>query len=278
MSDKAHQPELDEAGVYLFAPAAEPTTSAPPRARMVIFKEPCLMNIQAKLLCAVAVAGFAMLAATPSAQALNTLECSVKYHVAKIAGTLNGQKWPDYRKAQCSADATAAPAAAPAAPKETEAQPKEAAPTPSPTLSAGPAVSPTAVDAATPPVDSKGPQDPSPAAIAPPANPTSTADVVKAAPTATGCALKYMAAEVAGKLKGRKWKEFRQEECGESTTQAVFPSMVAPKYSGTAPDKARTLTCADQFNANKVTNANGGLKWIEKSGGYYGECVSRLKG
>ena len=87
-----------------------------------------------------------------------------------------------------------------------------------------------------------------------------------------------MAAEVAGKLKGRKWKEFRQEECGESTTQAVFPSMVAPKYSGTAPDKARTLTCADQFNANKATNANGGLKWIEKSGGYYGECVSRLKG
>jgi hypothetical protein len=246
---------------------------------MVIFKEPCLMNIQAKIWCAVAAAGIAMLAATSSAQALNTLECSVKYHVAKIAGKLNGQKWPDFRNAQCSADATAAPAAAPAAPaapQETETQPKEAAPTPSPTLSAGPAVVPTAADAATPPVDSKGPQDP--AVIASPANPTSTADVVKAGPTATGCALKYMAAEVAGKLKGRKWKEFRQEECGESTTQAVFPSMVAPKYSGTAPDKARTLTCADQFNVNKATNANGGLKWIEKSGGYYGECVSRLKG
>jgi hypothetical protein len=244
---------------------------------MVIFKEPCLMNIQAKLLCAVAAAGFAMLAATSSALALNTLECSVKYHVAKIAGKLNGQKWNDFRQAQCSADATVAPAAepaAPAAPKEAEAQPKEAAPSPTP--SAGPAV--TSVDAGTPPVDSKGPQDPSPPAIASPANSTSTADVVKAAPTATGCALKFMAAEVAGKLKGRKWKEFREEECGESTTQAVFPSMVAPKYSGTAPDKARTLTCADQFNANKATNANGGLKWIEKSGGYYGECVSRLKG
>ena len=87
-----------------------------------------------------------------------------------------------------------------------------------------------------------------------------------------------MAAEVAGKLKGRKWKEFREEECAESTTQAVFPSVIAPKYSGASPDKARTLTCADQFNANKATNANGGLKWIEKSGGYYGECVSRLKG
>jgi hypothetical protein len=87
-----------------------------------------------------------------------------------------------------------------------------------------------------------------------------------------------MAAEVAGKLRGRKWKEFRQEECGTSTTQAVFPTTIAPKYSGINPDKARTLTCADQFNANKAANANGGMKWIEKSGGYYGECVSRLKG
>ena len=90
-----------------------------------------------------------------------------------------------------------------------------------------------------------------------------------------------MAAEVSGKLKGRKWKEFREQECGESIMEAVFPTMIAPKYSGAAPDKARTLTCADQFNANKANkaaNANGGLKWIEKSGGYYGECVSRLKG
>jgi hypothetical protein len=87
-----------------------------------------------------------------------------------------------------------------------------------------------------------------------------------------------MAAEVAGKLGGRKWKEFRREECGTSTTQAVFPATIAPKYAGLNPDKARTLTCADQFNANKAANANGGMKWIERSGGYYGECVSRLKG
>jgi hypothetical protein len=87
-----------------------------------------------------------------------------------------------------------------------------------------------------------------------------------------------MAAEVAGKLKGRHWKEFRQEECGESNVDVVFPTAIAPKYSGTAPDKARMHTCADQFTANKASNANGGLKWIEKNGGYYSECVSRLKG
>jgi hypothetical protein len=139
-----------------------------------------------------------------------------------------------------------------------------------------------AAPATTPPVDSKGPQDQPPAVAAPPnppsATPPSPAEVVRAAPSAPGCALKYMGAEVAGKLKGRKWKEFRQEECGASTTQAVFPSAIAPKYSGVSPDKARTLTCADQFNANKATNANGGLKWIEMGGGYYSECVSRLKG
>ena len=127
--------------------------------------------------------------------------------------------------------------------------------------------------------DGVGPlaQAQSPAVSSPP-NPTSTAVVVKAGPSATGCGVKYLAAELAGKLKGRKWKEFREEECGPITTQAVFPSAIAPKYSGESPDKARTLTCADQFKANKATNANDGMKWIEKGGGYYSECVSRLKG
>ncbi len=73
------------------------------------------MTIHAKLLCAVAVSGFAALAITSPAQALTTQECSAKYKAAKAAGTLGDQKWNDFRKAQCGADATAAPAAAPAA-------------------------------------------------------------------------------------------------------------------------------------------------------------------
>ena len=134
------------------------------------------------------------------------------------------------------------------------------------------AAAPPAASVTTPPSDSKGPQDQSLP------NPTSKAVVMKAGPTMVGCGLKYLSAELAGKLKGRKWKQFSQEECGPISTQAVFPSTIAPKYSGESPDKARTLTCADQFKANKATNANDGLKWIEKSGGYYSECVSRLKG
>src|SRR5438874_13140677 len=109
------------------------------------------MSIQARLLCAVAVSGFAALAPTAPAQALTTQECSAKYQAAKTAGTLNGQKWNDFRKAECGADAAAAPAAtpaaAPAAPKAAEAKPKkEAAPAAAPTAPSGPAVYPSAVD------------------------------------------------------------------------------------------------------------------------------------
>ena len=110
------------------------------------------MSIQAKLLCAVAVSGFAAFAAAAPAQALTTQECSAKYQAAKTAGTLNGQKWNDFRKAECGADAAAAPAAAPAAaapaappaaPKAAEAKPKkEATPAAAP---AAPAAAPVAV-------------------------------------------------------------------------------------------------------------------------------------
>jgi len=163
------------------------------------------MTIQARILCAIAVSGFAALAATSPALALTTQECSAKYQAAKTAGTLNGQKWNDFRKAECGADAAAAPAAtpaaAPAAPKEAAAKPKKEA--------------------------------------APPAAPAA-APAVPAGP-------------------------------------AVYPSAVDPKYSKETAGKGRMHTCVDQYNANKTTNANGGMKWIEKGGGYYSECNKKLK-
>jgi hypothetical protein len=163
------------------------------------------MTIQAKLLCTFAVTGFAALVATAPAQALTTQECSAKYQAAKSAGTLNGQKWNDFRKAQCGADATAAaPAAAPAAP---------------------PAAAPAAPAA---PKEAKKEAAPAPAA-APAGN-------------------------------------------------AVFPTAVDAKYSKETAGKARMHTCLDQYKANKAANGNGGLKWIEKGGGYYSECNTKLKG
>ena len=114
------------------------------------------MTVQAKfLVCAVAMSGFVAFAAVSPASALSMSECSAKYKEAKTAGTLNGQKWNDFRKAECGADAAATPAAAPAAapaapPPAAAAKP---APAPKPIAAApaapeavGNAVFPNAVD------------------------------------------------------------------------------------------------------------------------------------
>src|SRR6516165_1719513 len=142
------------------------------------------MTIRQIATCAgfVALAGAMIVTSGQPARALTMKECSAKYQAAKAAGTLNGQNWRDFRKAQCGADATAA---APAA----------GAPAPTPAT----------------------------------------------APKASG--------------------------------NAVFP-----KYSSESAGKARMHTCLDQYNANKASNANGGLKWIQKGGGYYSECNKQLKG
>jgi hypothetical protein len=109
------------------------------------------MTVQAKfLLCAVALSGLTAFAAISPASALSMSECSAKYKEAKAAGTLNGQKWNDFRKAQCGADATATPAAAPGAPPPAaEAKPaarSKTAAEPTAPVETGNAVFPTAVD------------------------------------------------------------------------------------------------------------------------------------
>ncbi len=68
------------------------------------------MTIRYAAICAGAVLAAIAMQGT-SAQALTMTECSAKYKAAKDAGTLNGMKWNDFRKAQCGSDA-AAPARA----------------------------------------------------------------------------------------------------------------------------------------------------------------------
>ena len=114
---------------------------------------------------------------------------------------------------------------------------------------------------------------------APVGPPTAVGSAEKSALSIPACSVRYLEAKVSGKLQGRKWVDFRREECGRHETTAVFPTAISPKYESEKDiDKARTKTCADQFTANKATNANGGLVWIEKDGGYYAECIIRLKG
>lgn len=105
--------------------------------------------------------------------------------------------------------------------------------------------------------------------------------------TAQECSAKYKAAKEANTLGGKSWNEFRKSECGmdepasgtaAAASSATFPAAIAAKYAGETPYKARLHTCAEQFKANKATMANGGLRWIQKGGGYWSECNKRLKG
>ena len=111
------------------------------------------------------------------------------------------------------------------------------------------------------------------------------------------CSAKYKAAKEAGSLNGMKWNDFRKAECGATATaapapapapsaapstgyvgNAVFPNAVSSKHANESAGKARMHTCLDQYRANKASNGNGGLKWIQRGGGYYSECNKHLKG
>jgi hypothetical protein len=152
--------------------------------------------IRSALGCAMASVVALVCGGMPSAQALTAKECSAKYKAAQQAGTLNGMKWNDFRKAECASTASQAAA--------------------------------------------------SPAATSPAATSSHPTTAAKQAPAPVG--------------------------------NAVFPMAVSSKYSSESAGKARMHTCLDQYHANKNNNGNGGLRWIQKGGGYYSECTKRLKG
>ncbi|MBZ9737489.1 MULTISPECIES: hypothetical protein [unclassified Mesorhizobium] len=187
-----------------------------------------------------------------AAKGLTAKECSTKYQAAKAAGTLNGMKWNDFRKTECAAGASAA--ATTTKPATTKA-------------------------AAAPADGGKG-------------------------LTMAECSTKYQAAKTANTLKGQKWNDFRKAECGagasdddsvpapseatytkepaKPTTVApkgvTFPSAISAKYASETPGKGRMHTCLDQYYVLKDANALGGLKWIQKGGGFYSLCNAKLKG
>ena len=104
------------------------------------------------------------------------------------------------------------------------------------------------------------------------AAPTST--YTKAADTAPGTASTMNTAEPS-----KSTRIYNTAPTGGSTNaNAVFPTVVSPKYAAKSAGKARMLTCLDQYEANKAGNLNGGLKWIQRGGGYYSMCNKHLKG
>lgn len=57
----------------------------------------------------------------------------------------------------------------------------------------------------------------------------------------------------------------------------VMPKSISSKYSSESAGKGRMHTCLDQYNVNKANNTLGGLKWVQKGGGYYSLCNQGLK-
>ncbi len=73
-----------------------------------------------------------------AAHASTMTECSAKYKAAESAGTLNGMKWNDFRKAQCGTNAAAATPAAMSTDEEPTASNTDNMPEPATTTAKAP--------------------------------------------------------------------------------------------------------------------------------------------
>lgn len=119
------------------------------------------------------------------------------------------------------------------------------------------------------------------------------------------CGEKWQAAKAAGTTGGNTWPKFLAEcRAGLNAAPAAAPAMrpdtkpaptpaksptqpasepVLPKavdaqFASLRPAQARQKTCSAQFQANKATGGNAGLRWIQKGGGYWSLCNKALKG
>lgn len=181
--------------------------------------------------------------------------CSQKYQAAKAEGTLGGLSWPQFYS-RCTAEVKANPAAA-AAPAAPAAETPPPAP-PAPVAEEPAPPQPPAVAETPPP-------PPPPVAEAPPVAPAAPPPPPKA--PAPVNPLKKPAAKAPAPAAAAP----------ATPSTAVFPTGIAPEFASEKPARARMKTCQKQYNANKAANANGGLKWIQKGGGYWSECNKRLK-
>ncbi|CAK7193511.1 hypothetical protein COMNV_01729 [Commensalibacter sp. Nvir] len=95
---------------------------------------------------------------------------------------------------------------------------------------------------------------------------------------ATHCQDQAAAAGTQGQAKDPANKpEAKKAESAVSNSEAVFPDKIDAKYASEKEGVARRKTCLDQYKLNKESGKNGNLKWIQKGGGYYSECVKHLK-
>lgn len=204
-----------------------------------------------------AVATFVM---TAPASALTMAECSAKYNAAKTGGTLNGQTWNQFRKAQCGTDASAA--ASSTATSSTTAPKK--------TMAAGATTTATASAGLTM------------------AQCSAKYQAAKTGGTLKGQTWNQFRKAQCGAGASDDDTVPASDEANYTADPAApsmavpkgvtFPTAVAKKYASETPGKARMHTCLDQYYADKDANSLSGLHWIQKGGGFYSMCNAKLKG
>lgn len=118
------------------------------------------------------------------------------------------------------------------------------------------------------------------------------------------CSAKYEGARKSGTLNGMKWSDFRVSQCDlkadhnavpsvprkadgrekpaaasiEVPRGVTFPSSVDTRFAAETPARQRMKTCRKAYHDNKRANTLGGLRWLQRGGGYYSVCNARLKG
>lgn len=126
-----------------------------------------------------------------------------------------------------------------------------------------------------------------------------------AAMTLKECSTLYQAAKKDGTLGDATWSRFRASRCGGASPspaaapaanqqavanapkaasaapapaiEALLPSVIDPKFAAEKPSLQRLHTCSLAYRAAKKDGKLAGLRWIQKGGGFYSQCVAKLK-
>jgi hypothetical protein len=212
-----------------------------------------------------AIAGVGLLALPVSVQAAassTTKECSAQYQAAKKAGTLNGQKWPQFLS-DCSAKMKADDTSA----KDTSSKPKKT----------------TKAD------DAKEPKTQA-------AKPAKEAKSSGHGTTQQMCSEQYQAAKSAGTLGGKKWPQFYSDcaadikndtsDTAETPDEPKVQKTATTRYTVPTVDKngkalspgqiafrQRIHECSVDWQRDKAANRLKGQKWPQ----YWSACNTRLK-
>lgn len=208
------------------------------------------------------------------ANALTMAECSVKYNDAKDAGTLNGQTWNQFRKAECGSDASAKDESKPAKKaKKSTAKATDESEDKGLSMADCSAKYQAAKDAGTL-GDTKW-NDFRKAECGPGASAKTVAAKKTSKSTATSdesdakglsmaeCSDKYQAAKSAGTLNGMKWNDFRKSECGPgASAKTVATKKTSKSSSDDSEVKGLSMAdCSAKYQAAKDAGTLGDMKW-----------------